>query len=161
VLYGTTFLGGSGLPCTYGSFVVSGCGTVFQLTPPATPGGAWTESVLYSFSGSDSDGACPAAGVVLGKNGVLYGTTTYGGSATSGSQCNSGFGATGCGTVFQLTPSAAVGGPWTETILHSFTGQNGDGSIPGPLTLSPKGVLFGPARSGGDVGAGTIFAVEP
>jgi hypothetical protein len=160
VLYGTTYIGGSGSPsCTPSIF--SGCGTVFQLTPPM-PGGTWTESVLYSFTASGGDGAFPAAGVILGKNGVLYGTTTYGGSATSGSSCNSGAGATGCGTVFQLTPPAVAGGPWTETILHSFTGQNGDGSIPGPLTLSPKGVLFGPARSGGGTdGAGTIFALVP
>jgi hypothetical protein len=161
VLYGTTYEGGSGLACTFPPYLVSGCGAVFQLTPPATPGGAWTESVLYSFSGSGGDGAFPLAGVVLGKNGVLYGTTTYGGSATSGSPCN-GYGATGCGTVFQLTPPAAADGPWTETILHSFTGQDGDGSIPGPLTLSPKGVLFGPAqRGGGTEGAGTIFALVP
>jgi len=161
VLYGTTFEGGSGLPCAVEPYFVSGCGTVFQLTPPTAPGGAWTESILYSFTGSGGDGAYSAAGVVLGKNGVIYGTTLNGGSATSGSPCSEA-GVSGCGTVFQLTPPAVAGGPWTETILHSFTGQNGDGSIPGPLTLSPKGVLFGPAqRGGGTAGAGTIFAVVP
>src|ERR1039458_264479 len=38
VLYGTTQAGGSGSVCQANE---SGCGTVFQLTPPATPGGAW------------------------------------------------------------------------------------------------------------------------
>ena len=104
VLYGTTNAGGSGTVC------VAGCGTVFQLTPPSVAGGAWTEAVVYSFTGINGDGASPAAGVVLGKNGVLYGPTTYGGSATSGSPCTY-LGASGCGTVFQLTPPAMPGGP--------------------------------------------------
>ncbi len=40
-LYGTTFGGGSG----------NNGGTVFQLAPPTVAGGAWTETVLYSFPG--------------------------------------------------------------------------------------------------------------
>ena len=38
-LYGTTAYGG-----LYSE------GTVFKLTPPAKPGGAWTETVLYNFT---------------------------------------------------------------------------------------------------------------
>jgi hypothetical protein len=157
IIYGTSIVGGSGTPCllNYG-----GCGTVFQLTPPAAPGGPWTETVIHSFTALNGDGAYPAAGVVLGKNGVLYGTTQYGGSATSGSPCRF-FGATGCGTVFELTPPAMPGGTWTEIILHSFTGQNGEGSIPGPLTLGPTGLLYGPTGTGGGAGKGTIFALKP
>lgn len=84
-------------------------------------------------------GRCPGRG-------VLYGTTDAGGSAT--------------GTVFQLTPPTSAGGAGTETILHSFTGQDCEGSNPGPLTINADGVLFGTTFSGG-AGAGTIFAVEP
>jgi hypothetical protein len=165
VLYGTTYAGGSGT-CNFAYGQNGGCGSVFQLTPPATAGGTWTETVIYSFTGLNGDGLYPEVGVVLGKNGVLYGTTTYGGSATSGSPCiNYGiagaYGPLGCGTVFQLTPPAMPGGAWTEAILHSFTGQNGEGSIPGPLTMNADGVLFGPTFSGGTAGGGTIFAVEP
>jgi uncharacterized protein YceK len=153
VLYGTTYDGGTGTVC------IPGCGTVFQLTPPAVAGGAWTEAVIYSFTGINGDGALPAAGVVLGENGVLYGTTTYGGNATS--VCNNPYNlASGCGTVFQLTPPASPGGTWTETVLHSFTGPTGDGSAPGPLTLG-RGVLYGPTLTGGTAGKGTIFAVKP
>jgi hypothetical protein len=156
VLYGTTFVGGAGTAC---SFNGSGCGTVFQLTPPATPGGAWAETVIYSFTGTDGDGAYPAAGVVLGKNGVLYGTTTTsGGGATSACPF---YGVAGCGTMFELTPPTTTGGAWTETILHSFTGENGEGSYPGPLVLNADGVLYGPTWSGGAAGAGTIFALKP
>ncbi len=161
VLYGTTLDGGTGLPCSYPPGLVSGCGTVFQLTPPATPGGAWTETMIYSFTGINGDGAYPSASVVIGKNGVLYGTTQYGGSATSGSPCSY-YGVSGCGTVFQLTPPTTPGGAWTETILHSFTGLNGDGSIPmAGLTQTSSGVLYGTTSGGGTAGKGTVFSIQP
>ena len=150
VLYGTTAYGGSGA-CDSGF----GCGTVFQLTPPATAGGSWTESVLYSFTAINGDGSYPAASLVIGKDGVLYGTTEYGGS---GAAC----GASGCGTVFKLTPPSAPGGAWTETVLHDFTDASGDGANPvAPLVLSSTGVLYGTTSAGGTAGKGTIFAIAP
>ncbi len=121
MLYGTTQYGGSSTLCTLNNVVV-GCGTVFQLTPPATGGGAWTETVLYSFTGQDGDGALPVASLVLGKNGSLYGTTEYGGSAASGSACVS-FGASGCGTVFELKPPAAPGGSLDGNRAPQLHGQ--------------------------------------
>lgn len=159
VLYGTTLAGGLGLPCNHP--LTSGCGTVFQLTPPTAPDGAWTETVIYSFAGANGDGAYPSASVTIGKDGVLYGTTQYGGSAAAGSPCSF-YGASGCGTVFKLTPPATSGGVWTETILHSFTGQNGDGSIPmANLVLDDNGVLYRTASSGGTAGESTVFSLIP
>jgi uncharacterized repeat protein (TIGR03803 family) len=162
VLYGTTLIGGPGTVCTFEPYLISGCGTVFELTPPAAPDGTWTESVLYSFTGVNGDGAYPFAPVVLGKDGALYGTTQYGG-ITAGSPCKYvGAGATGCGTVFELTPPAEPGGAWIETILHSFTGEDGDGAIPtAGLAMSSKGVLYGTTSAGGTHGNGTVFAVKP
>jgi uncharacterized repeat protein (TIGR03803 family) len=158
VLYGTTQYGGSSTLCTLNNVVV-GCGTVFQLTPPVTPGGAWSETVLYTFTGQDGDGALPVAGLVLGKNGSLYGTTEYGGSAASGSSCTS-FGASGCGTIFELKPPLAPGRAWTETVLHSFTGIGGDGAAPqANLTAGPTGVLYGTTWAGGSAGYGTVFSI--
>ena len=78
-LYGTTTAGG-----------ISNAGTVYSLTPPAAPGGAWTETVLWSFMGG-ADGADPVAGLAIGENGVLYGTTSSGGVSNAG-------------TVFALKP---------------------------------------------------------
>ena len=83
VLYGTTLYGGEA------PFCGTGCGTVFSLTPPASPGGRRTKKTLYQFTGG-SDGAYPN-GVVARKNSVLYGTTQAGGSSR-------------LGTVFSLTP---------------------------------------------------------
>jgi uncharacterized repeat protein (TIGR03803 family) len=162
VLYGTTRFGGSGV-CHTSGFTEDGCGTVFQLTPPTTPGGTWTESILYSFTGTNGDGVAPVASVVVGKSGALYGTTEWGGSATSDSACPASYEVVaGCGIVFELTPPTAPDGAWTETVLHSFSGANGDGAIPvAGLALSSTGVLYGTTSAGGTGGRGTVFAVAP
>ena len=160
VFYGTTYIGGTGSVCgpeldyPYGT---GGCGTVFQLTPPSLPGGAWAETVIYSFSGTSGDGAVPVAGVTVGPNGVLYGTTQYGGAATA-APCN--VAVPGCGTISQLTPPSAPGAAWTETVLYSFSGQNGDGATPlAGLTLDRGNVLYGTTSAGGTAGAGTVFSL--
>src|SRR5450755_4223327 len=43
-LYGTTAFGGDSDCCL---------GTFFELSPPTSPGGAWSETVLYRFQGGD------------------------------------------------------------------------------------------------------------
>ena len=70
-VYGTTYNGGNLTNCG------GGCGTVFELVPPAVEGGAWTHTVLYTFQGG-YDGQNPGD-VVFGPNGVLYGVTVAGG----------------------------------------------------------------------------------
>jgi len=136
VLYGTTYGGGT-----------SNLGTVFSLTPPATPGGTWTETVLHSFLGPAKDGSNPYASVVIGKGGVLYGTTVYGGTS-------------GFGTVFSLTPPASSGGAWTETVLHNFAGGS-DGTYPSGAVIVKGGVLFGTTYEGGTSNQGTVFSLTP
>lgn len=130
---------------------------VFSLTPPASPGAAWTETRLYSFAGAnDGDGANPSTGVVVGNDGVLYGTTSQGGSeGYPYDGCN-------CGTVFSLTPPASPGGPWTETVIHIFTNSGGDGAnaVAGVL-IGKGGVLYGTTQSGGTSGDGTVFSLTP
>ena len=121
-------------------------GTVFELTPPATAGDAWTVNVLYTFPSSDGvEGYYPAYGVVLGKHGVLYGTTMYGGPNGNG---------TG-GVVFALLPP---GGAWKEAILHAFSGS--DGQNPESL-VSGGGVLYCSTPTGGASGGGTVFSLQP
>ncbi len=161
VLYGTTEFGGPGTCLSLGG-PYQGCGTVFQLTPPAVPGGTWTESILHNFGVTSGDGVAPVAGVVMGKNGDLYGTTQWGGSAASASACPEGSAVAGCGIVFELTPPSTPGGAWTETVLHSFSGQDGDGAISqAALTLSSSGVLYGTTSAGGTAGKGTVFSLVP
>jgi uncharacterized repeat protein (TIGR03803 family) len=141
-LYGTTSAGGASANCT------GGCGTVFELSPPATQGASWTETVFYSFSGQ-SDGATPYAGVIIDKGGNLYGTTFNGGSL-------------GLGTIFELTPPAAQGDSWTETVLHTF-GKGSDGGHPvAGLTFGLRGAIFGTTSTGsGKAALGTVFKLKP
>jgi len=140
VLYGTTFLAGP-----------SKSGTVFSLTPPASPGGTWTLATLHAFSGvmgtTNTDGGNPQSPVVIGSGGVLYGTTTYGGRY-------------GNGIAFSLTPPSAPGGTWTETVLHNFGGPN-DGSEPiAGLLLAADGTLYGTTYTG-TTSSGTVFSLTP
>jgi len=99
-LYGTAESGGA-----------HGSGVVFRLSPQA--GGAWSETVLYSFLGGVEDGKTPHASLIWDGQSHLYGTTISGGI---GLQSCSG----GCGVVFQLTQT--TGGHFTETAIYRFTG---------------------------------------
>lgn len=74
---------------TTGASPTGNCGTVFQLQPPATPGGAWTETALYSFNGGNSDGCTPLGTPVKAANGALYGITYGGGPTTAAQRTNS------------------------------------------------------------------------
>ena len=144
VLYGTTQNGGGGGPCTQ-----QGCGTVFQLVPPAVAGGTWTENVLHSFT-SGNDGEQPQAKLLFDSAGNIYGTTPGGGAE----------GLSG-GIVFELSPPAAGGSTWTETILHAFPYNAGDAFVPsGGLILGEHGVLFGGTQLGsGSNGQGAVYGV--
>jgi hypothetical protein len=156
-LYGTTVFGGP-LGCAYLSFNL-GCGVVFKLTPPTISGGAWTETVLHSFTGG-SDGANPFAGLIFDASGALYGTTAQGGNtATTGDGI-------GGGTVFKLAPSAIAGGAWTETVLYSFCSRTGcsDGANPfAGLIFDASGALYGTTAQGGGGTpfGGTVFKLTP
>jgi uncharacterized repeat protein (TIGR03803 family) len=149
-LYGTTFAGGGSTNC---NGTTPGCGTVFQLMPPATQGAPWTETVLYSFTGL-TDGANPDAGLIMDSKGNLYGTTVYGGGVACGT--------TTCGTIFELTPPSTQGGPWTETVLHAF-GKDGDGANPtAGLTFGLRGAIFGTTSSGNNKAKnGIVFKLKP
>ncbi len=145
-LYGTTLGGGGSLNC------FDGCGTVFKLTPGSN--GGYTESVLYAFQGPAGDGQAPAGQVILDAEGNLYGTTFYGGSSVLA--CDE-----GCGIVFELSPTSS--GPWTESILYTFTNK-GDGAIPaGHLTVDANGNLYGTTQLTNDVDTygGTVFELSP
>jgi uncharacterized repeat protein (TIGR03803 family) len=129
-LYGTTLSGGA-----------SNDGTVFELSPPTKMGGAWTDSTLVSFNGTN--GAAPHGGLTTdGTN--LYGTTQAGGAWSSG-------------TVFELIKS---GGTWTPSVLHSFNGNDGAKPLYTSLILS-GGNLYGTTTTGGSYGFGTVFELIP
>jgi len=142
VLYGTTTGGGDS----------DNQGVVFQLTPPAAGKTAWVEKVLYRFAGG-SDGAQPYAGLVADASGALYGTTTTGGGGT----CPANPGASGCGTVFKLTPPAKGQTAWAEQVLYVFKGGTLDGFNPqAGLIADSAGDLYGTTTYGGGSGCSTF-----
>jgi uncharacterized repeat protein (TIGR03803 family) len=155
-VYGTTIDGGdtTGSNCLGGSGIPPGCGVVFELTQ-----GTWEETVLYTFTGG-SDGASPLTPVIFDSSGNLYGVTTNGGDFR-GPTCHNG----GCGVVFKLTPAGQ--GPWTESVLHAFTGA-ADGRTPqSNLLFDSAGNIYGMTDYGGDTscnspfGCGVVFELTP
>jgi hypothetical protein len=137
-------------------------GTVFKLTPPATPGNPWTETVLYSFCSLSNcaDGDGPRAGLLMDHQGALYGTAQFGSLQ-------------GGGLVFKLTPPSMTGGLWAETVLYSFCSvvNCSDGAYPqANLIMDSHGALygttvnggiFGTTVTGGSPGQGTVFKLTP
>nr|MBA3913304.1 hypothetical protein [Terriglobales bacterium] len=120
-------------------------GAVYLLTPPAS-GGTWAQNILYSFKGT-GDAAFPSGELVRDSKGNFYGVTAQGG-------------ANNLGAVYEVSPPAVQGGPWTEQVLYSFNGT--DGTLPaGRLLIGPGGVLFGTTDGGGANGAGTVFRLSP
>jgi uncharacterized repeat protein (TIGR03803 family) len=117
-LYGTTVAGGA-----------NNLGTIFKLTQQGVL------TTLYSFTGG-ANGAFPQTGVLLGRDGNLYGTTKGGG--------------VNAGTVFKLTPNSVF------TTLFSFS----SGISPyAKLIQANDGNFYGTTFNGGVNNFGSIFRV--
>jgi uncharacterized repeat protein (TIGR03803 family) len=121
--YGTTYGGGT-----------NGYGTVFKIST----NGALT--TLYSFNDTN-DGGFLYAGLVQGRDGNFYGTTSEGGT-------------NGYGTVFKISTNGAL------TSLYSFTGP--DGYLPtAGLVQGSDGNFYGTTSTGGTNGGyGTVFKIS-
>jgi uncharacterized repeat protein (TIGR03803 family) len=139
-IYGTTNEGGQ-----------NGSGIVFELSPND---GQWTEKILYNFGSFGRTNS--VSNLITDTAGNLYGTSALGGGA--------GCGGSGCGIVFELSPSS--NGHWTERVLHKFNGVNGANPISGVI-FDGAGNLYGTTANGGragcnpPVGCGTVFELSP
>jgi len=89
-IYGTASFGGQYIS-----------GVAYQLSP--TDNG-WQENILHNFGGPN-DGSIPFGEILVGQNGVLYGTT-LGGRNLEGSQI-----------AYSLAPGTDS---WAESILYTF-----------------------------------------
>jgi uncharacterized repeat protein (TIGR03803 family) len=160
-LYGASRIGGLHLGnCLSEAGEPEGCGTVFALSEGS--GGAWTDSVLYSFCPGTSgclDGAHAHGGVWMDSSGNLYGTTVVGGAYLDSCKSESGQ-PLGCGTVYEVSQSS--GGAWSESVLHSFC-EAGAGSCTdrySPLSGvigDSSGNIYGTVIGGG----GNVFEYQP
>jgi uncharacterized repeat protein (TIGR03803 family) len=115
---------------------LSNLGTVYKI---ALPGGAYT--LLHTFVGG-TDGMYPLA-KLTNVGGLLYGTTSYGGSP-----------ALNQGTVFTITPSG------TEHVIYAF-GSGTDGTEPSSHLTYVGGLLYGTTLLGGTNNRGTVYTITP
>lgn len=130
-----------------------GCGTVFELRPPAAGQTAWTETLSYAFDCGNPrtlvDGAAPQGHLTLGPDGAIYGMTGVGGSGHNG-------------TIFKLTAPTS-GTQWTKSVVYAFPAATATLSAPrggepfGKLAFDAAGALYGTTRHGGVADHGVLF----
>ncbi len=106
--------------------------------------------VVYSFNGDAAAGYSPQAKLLLGSDGMLYGTTRDSGKYPE----------SGKGTIFRFDPVTL-----TYMQLYAFPGEF-DGSHPsGSLVQDAAGALYGVTydggRSGGRSGYGVVYRFTP
>jgi uncharacterized repeat protein (TIGR03803 family) len=110
----------------------------------SVPAKAQTETVLYKFGSTPTDGYEPAAPLLIDASGDLFGTTSGGGTAIL---CPDPSGPNACGTVFELINSS---GSYTESVLYNFIGAPSDGDEPTTgLIADSSGNLYGTTDYGG------------
>ena len=136
-LYGVNSVGG---------VVTSGLIYRLALNPP---------SITTQYQIQNTQGFAPVGGLLLGSDGLLYGTTSIGSLTTANSS----------GTVFRLAPDGTG-----FTVLHDFAPfstfnivsdpVNTDGARPETeLTEGSDGFLYGVAPVGGANGTGVVFKI--
>jgi MYXO-CTERM domain-containing protein len=128
--------------------IVAG-GLVFRAAPDGS-----SISTLHQFT--TSEGYSPAAGLLLGSDGLLYGTTTLGVATEPNTT----------GTVFRLAPDGSG-----FTIIYRFakwtlsnkngTAINTDGAYPSAALIEGSdGLLYGTTQAGGPNGTGAVFRLS-
>jgi uncharacterized repeat protein (TIGR03803 family) len=125
VLYGTA---------SYGSSTFQG--TIFKLNTDGS------DFIVIHELDADSTGAFPQAGLLLGSDGALYGSTSAGGDFQAG-------------TIFKVTFGEKF---YLLKSLDSFA----DGEAPcGSLIEGESGKLYGTTLHGGSHGMGVVFEMNP
>ena len=116
-----------------------GAGTVFSLKKTSK---GWKQTVIQNLNGS-SNGGFPYEGLMMDTAGNLYGAAPTGGTS-------------GQGVIYRLSLTKKG---WVDTVLHSFTGQNGDGAGLYWIDLisDKSGNIYGATSFGGTNGTGTVW----
>lgn len=131
---------------TSSSSTVTG-GLVFRVTPDGS-----SVTTLYQLKNNENYG--PRAGLLLGSDGYLYGTTSFGAVSLV---------ANTTGTVYRIKPDGSG-----FAIVYNFTPWSEQNQISGPINVDgaypdasliegTDGFLYGVTRSGGPNGTGAVF----
>jgi uncharacterized repeat protein (TIGR03803 family) len=111
-------------------------GTIFKINGDGTG-----YTVIFGFPGSAA-GATPYCRLLEGSDGLLYGTTSTGGTV-------------GNGVIFRIAKDASV-----YNILYNFKGY-ADGAVPkAGLIEGSDGALYGATSAGGSGNGGTVYTIE-
>ncbi len=118
---------------------VAATGTALTLAFALLAPAAYAVDEAAKYPKTDGDG--PVQNLTLADDGDFYGITPYGGEY-------------GYGVLFQFDPR----GNGEPTILHSFSGRNGDGKNPSSPPLEDEnGNFYGVTQYGGASDAGVIY----
>jgi uncharacterized repeat protein (TIGR03803 family) len=139
MLYGTTDAGGA-----------KGNGTVYRINPADN-----SVTLQYTFDQTQAAGGVPIAGLTVGADHNLYGTTT--------ARIDSGSSTVNPGSVFRLRPDGS--GNYDQIdVLHQFAAYDTNDEAPEGICLDAmievNGILFGTCNSGGQSDEGLIFQVD-
>lgn len=136
----------------WGAVTLAADGFIYGTTVNQGPGGGGgvyrvrtdgaDYAVLHSLQRTN-DGAEPTGGVILARDGALYGTTFRGGTNDSG-------------TVFRL----GTDGHGFQ-VLHHFASSNDCRNPQSELMEARDGSIYGTATGGGGHGRGGIFKITP
>jgi uncharacterized repeat protein (TIGR03803 family) len=132
VFYGTTFTGGS-----------SNKGTIYQINPDGSG-----YSLLYSFTGSATDGDAPEFGALVITSSSPTDTVMYGLAAGGGGTANG-------GTHYKYDTASS-----TLTDIHSFGSTASDGIEPEAGLAQSGTLLIGTTAGGGANSGGTLFSYD-
>ena len=124
--YGTAATGGS-----------YGYGTIFKVREDGSD-----FQILRSLNQSAGEGAYPNAGVILGFDGMLYGTTSY-------------YSSSDYGIIFRINTDGS-----NFTKIYEFTGATGADPRNG-LIQGQDSTLYGATWQGGMYGNGVIYKIKP
>jgi uncharacterized repeat protein (TIGR03803 family) len=116
-----------------------GAGAIFSLKKTSK---GWKQKVIHSLN-YPADGGYPYDGLMMDASGNLYGAAPSGGSS-------------GYGVIYRLSHGKQG---WTETVIHNFTDQNGDGSGLYWIDLISDGAgnIYGATSFGGTNTTGTVW----
>jgi len=115
-------------------------GTIYRVAPPQSGSGAWTKQVLARFHEPANAGL--PTNLVLSPDGNIFGFDHLGRGLD----------------VFELSPPAGGGTPWTETVI-SVPRSRGYGAS--SLALGANGTLVGAIYGDQDFYGGALYQITP
>ncbi|HEV2210240.1 MAG TPA: choice-of-anchor tandem repeat GloVer-containing protein [Verrucomicrobiae bacterium] len=146
-LYGTTPTGGvlDSVPGYYG--------TVFKIAPDGAFTSLYLFGTVFYGAGGNDNGHWPQGNLIKGLDGLVYGTTQYGGPPNGG-------------TVFAITTNGQLNVFYTFGNAAGYDTRNGwtnyDGASPiGGVIQASDGNFYGTTPVYGAYGNGTVFQLSP